>query len=106
MSINSLYYTSIIAKIASFFSLGVFVYSYWAGLDNRLLILCLGISLGAWLIGKAFEAYFTQVVTKIAIAKHIAEQNMLNEIIEEEAREAVRESKKEAKHPLFEEKDR
>lgn len=97
MSINSLYYTALTAKITSVLSLVVFFFSYWKDLENRLLILCLGLSLTGWIVGQLFEAYFLHVVTKITIAKHIAQQNMLEEVMKEEARDVA----KEITHPLF-----
>lgn len=101
MSISSLFYTSVACRIASVFSLAVFFYSYWTGLENRLLILCLGIALTAWLVGTGFYYYFEQVVTKLAVAKHIARQNMIDRIVEEENQE----TKAEVKHPLFTKED-
>lgn len=98
MSINSLFYTSLTCRIASVVSIVVFFYSYWFGLENRLLILCLGISLAAWIVGKGFYFYFEQVVIRLAIAKHAAHQNMLDRIEEKE-------TKVDIKHPLFDKED-
>lgn len=100
MSLRTVYYSAVFCRIASIFSLGMFFYSYWAGLENRVLILCIGISLTGWLTSRGFHHYFEQAVTRIAIAKHIAQANVIEEVVKEDDKPGV-------KHPLFtnEEKD-
>lgn len=101
MSINSLFYTSLCCKLASVVALLVFFYAYWANLDDRTMLLALSLSFTSYLVGRAFHFYFEQVVARIAVAKHIAEKNILEQI---EA-ESTDEDTNIFAHPLFEEKE-
>lgn len=101
MSINSLFYTSVLCKAASVVALAVFFFSYWSGVDVRTLTLCLGASLASLIVGQGFHFYFEQVVAHIAIAKHTAEKNMIKEIIDEAGDKNVVITD----HPLFTQKE-
>ena len=73
MNLKQLMWAAVITRVTSFLTLGVFLFSLWYGLEDKVALIALGASYLAFACSVGFVHFYKEAAARHIIAMHVAE---------------------------------